>query len=148
MARKTISDEPRLIDLHKVGLPWAVASLQKREIARMERLLRDAEAAGHDAETASRVRQSIKAAIGSEQFRHFIETTEAQDGYQWPVATIAAATLRKMGLPDDARVLRLPSETATALFGIRPAMVGGGWCSLATVTTALSWKRPFPQREA
>ena len=110
MARKAISDKPRLIDLHKVGLPWAVASLQKREIARMERFLRNAEAAGHGAETASIVRQSIKAAIGSEQFRHFIETTEAQDGYQWPVATIAAATLRKMGLPDDARVLRLRSD--------------------------------------
>ena len=109
MARKAISDKPRLIDLRKAGLPRSIASSQKREIAKMERLLRNAEAAGHGAETASRVRQSIKAAIGSGQFRHFIETTEAQDDYQWPVATIAAATLRKMGLPDDARVLRLDS---------------------------------------
>ena len=110
MARKAISDKPCLIDLHKAGRPRAKARLQKREIAKIERLLRNAEAAGHGAETASRVRQSIKAAIGSGQFRHFIETTEAQDGYQWPVATIAAATLRKMGRPDDARVLRLRSD--------------------------------------
>ena len=110
MARKAISDKSCLIDLRKAGLPRSIASSQKREIAKMERLLRNAEAAGHGAETASRVRQSIKAAIGSGQFRHFIETTEAQDGYQWPVTTITAATLRKMGLPDDARVLRLDSR--------------------------------------
>ena len=110
MARKAISDKSCLIDLRKAGLPRSIASSQKREIAKMERLLRNVEAAGHGAETVSRVRQSIKAAIGSGQFQHFIETTEAQDGYQWPVATIAAATLRKMGLPDDVRVLRLDSR--------------------------------------
>ena len=113
MARKAISDKPCLIDLHKAGLPRAIARLQRREIARMERLLRDAEAAGHGAETASRVRQSIKAAIGSEQFLHFIETTRAQDSYQWPVATLSAARASSMELRDSAGVVRVTSDTAS-----------------------------------
>ena len=113
MARKAISDKPRLIDLHKAGLPRAIARLQKREIAKMERLLRNAEAVGHGAETASRVRQSIKAAIGSGQFRHFIETTEAQDGYQWPIAVLSDERIRKLELRDSASVVRISSDTAS-----------------------------------
>ena len=85
--------------------------MQPPNISMMERQLLDAERAGDAAATTAIIRRSIRQGWQSEHFRNFIEKTSASDRHQWPITTITADRLREMGLPENARVVRLRSDS-------------------------------------
>lgn len=84
---------------------------QKAEIAEMEANLRQPKSPEAIAIAERLVRHSINEKISSEQFRHFITTTRAQDGEQWPVAILTAERARQIELCDQAGVIRLTSQS-------------------------------------
>ena len=84
--------------------------MQPPNIPMMERQLLNAERAGDAAATTAVIRRSIRQGWQSEHFRNFIEKTSASDRHQWPIATITADRLREMGLPENARVVRLRGD--------------------------------------
>ena len=93
----------------KAGL----GQLQELDIRKTEKRLRQAKAAGHLAETTRITHRSFQQGWQSTHFREFLEKTSATDRHQWPVATIAATRLKQMGLPDNARVVRLRSDSVS-----------------------------------
>lgn len=60
-------------------------------------------------------RHAIKEGINSEAFHQFIHTTKANDGQQWPIATISADQIVKLQLPglEQAKILRLDSRSVS-----------------------------------
>ena len=80
----------------------------------MENLLRKGEQGGLPAGADSIVRSSISQQLGSEPFRHFIQNTQSEDLQHWMVAAINQQRIKNLGLPEEARIVRLSSESVVS----------------------------------
>ena len=80
----------------------------------MENLLRKGEQGILPAGADRIVRSSISQQLGSEPFRLFIQNTQAEDLQHWMVAAINRQRIKDLGLPEQARIVRLSSESVVS----------------------------------
>ena len=84
---------------------------QQHSITSMETLLRRAEKGSLPAGATRLFRASIGKNLASEPFQRFIRTTSAIDNQHWPVATLQPGRIKELGLPAQARAVRLSSAS-------------------------------------
>ena len=115
----TRGPRPRKVDVPEgidPGFAYApgeavLSRTQQYRIVTMETLLRGAEQ-GQPTTGATRIMQaSIAQNVASEPFRRFIRTTVDADNQQWPIATLRPARIKALGMPEQARVVRLSSQS-------------------------------------
>ena len=88
-----------------------LGNIQQVEIRKLEDMLKQAEQEGLAAQMVAIVRQSIIEGISSDQFRDFIKKTTYDDNQHWPIAIMSPARVEQLGLPKNARVVQLSSQT-------------------------------------
>ena len=106
----------------------------------MENLLRKGEQGILPAGADRIVRSSISQQLGSEPFRRFIQNTQADDVQHWPVAAIKPERIKELDLPEQARLVRLSSESVVSHRKRFEGFSGEDWQRLQVITDKGKWR--------
>ena len=107
----------------------------------MENLLRKGEQGILPAGADRIVRSSISQQLGSEPFRRFIQNTQAEDLQHWMVAAINRQRIKDLGLPEQARIVRLSSESVVSHRKRFQDFTGEDWRRVQRIMDKGEWRQ-------